>query len=414
MTAKPSSTAQSDGAVPGDNGIRMPAKYMPNLPGVTDVASQYDYLNGMNFDAAANTAVKTWDPNAPENQLDPVPTLSKVPDVQLVQQDMPAITLDNSSGGEQLPAQEGDHRVFNDGVYRFKLGGNIFNSNLLYSDGPTGDPFRSRLGGNLVLTGVEENDPRFGIGGNGPPPEYTMMTEVFPGLRNAPVSSSILAPIDGFLGISEAAEGANYAATQLQVQSLYNEHRALDPNYRYPDSFQPLEAMSWEGRANYLDQMRQELAVAKFNIQGNIEPLQVETLRFLQKQVDIRYDEAISKYKAGELTTYLGENEAVGNYIDVNVRRDLRILYNQLGVSYAAGQPVRVNSREYDTSGTDRTYKIPDSRVGNIAFDVTLTPKAPGSAQIRGFFSADFAPRAVVIVRPSQLGRNSTYLITRP
>jgi len=88
------------------NGITFPGMKMPNLPGVTDVTSQYAYLNGQNFDVAANTAVKTWDPNAPENQIDPVPTLSKEPDVKLVQQDMPAITLDNSSGGAQLPDYE--------------------------------------------------------------------------------------------------------------------------------------------------------------------------------------------------------------------------------------------------------------------------------------------------------------------
>jgi len=72
-----------------------------------------------------------------------------------------------------------------------------------------------------------------------------------------------------------------------------------------------------------------------------------------------------------------------------------------------------VNSREHDTSGADRTYRIPDSRVGSIAFDVSITPKTLATPQVRGRFNTDFQP-AAIIVRPSALGQNSTYLITRP
>lgn len=77
-------------------------------------------------------------------------------------------------------------------------------------------------------------------------------------------------------------------------------------------------------------------------------------------------------------------------------------------------EQVRVNSREYDTSGTDRTYRRPDARVGDVAFDVTLSQKTAKTAQVRGFFSSDFRPQRVVIVRPSQLGPGSTYAIARP
>jgi hypothetical protein len=47
-------------------------------------------------------------------------------------------------------------------------------------------------------------------------------------------------------------------------------------------------------------------------------------------------------------------------------------------------------------------------------YDWTLSPKTISSAQIRGFFRADSQPRAVIIIRPSQLGGDSTYLIPRP
>jgi hypothetical protein len=59
-------------------------------------------------------------------------------------------------------------------------------------------------------------------------------------------------------------------------------------------------------------------------------------------------------------------------------------------------------------------YTIPDNRVGNIAFDVSLTRKTLSTAQVRGFFSSDFRPNTVIIVRPSQLGSQSTYAIVRP
>jgi hypothetical protein len=58
--------------------------------------------------------------------------------------------------------------------------------------------------------------------------------------------------------------------------------------------------------------------------------------------------------------------------------------------------------------------QIQDSRVRDLSFDWTLFPKTISTAQIRGFFRADSQPRAVVIIRPSQLGPDSTYLIPRP
>jgi hypothetical protein len=67
-----------------------------------------------------------------------------------------------------------------------------------------------------------------------------------------------------------------------------------------------------------------------------------------------------------------------------------------------------------DSSGTDLTYRRPDARVGNVAFDVTTTRKTLQTAQVRGFFSTDFRPSSVVIVRPRQLGSNFTYIISRP
>ncbi len=78
------------------------------------------------------------------------------------------------------------------------------------------------------------------------------------------------------------------------------------------------------------------------------------------------------------------------------------------------GSAIRVNNRAYDSSGVNPTYRIPDARVGNLAFDFSLTAKTSSDPQIRGFFDADFKPVGVVIVRPNQLGNNSSYIIWRP
>ena len=118
--------------------------------------------------------------------------------------------------------------------------------------------------------------------------------------------------------------------------------------------------------------------------------------------------------KAGRLTPKLSDREAVGNFVDREVRRSLRNRYYQLDIDAAGPGPVRVNRRENDTSGTDRTYRVPDARVKDVAFDVTLTEKTLRTAQVRGFFNSDFRPNRVVIVRPRQIGHNHTYVISRP
>lgn len=89
-------------------------------------------------------------------------------------------------------------------------------------------------------------------------------------------------------------------------------------------------------------------------------------------------------------------------------------MYRQLRISTGRNHRVRVNSREYNTSETEATYGQPDVRVDKIAFDVTLTRKLVSTPQVREFFNTDFKPDATVIVRPSQLGPNNTYVIPRP
>jgi hypothetical protein len=135
-------------------------------------------------------------------------------------------------------------------------------------------------------------------------------------------------------------------------------------------------------------------------------------VRFVQGRVDAAYDVGVRLYEMGKLPPRLSKNEAIGNFIDWQVRYELKGVYRSKGISIERGQSVQINRRAHNSA--EGSYRVPDSRVGRLAIDVSMTAKTPGSAQIQGFFRSDFQPEAVIIIRPSQLGPNHTYLIARP
>jgi hypothetical protein len=89
-------------------------------------------------------------------------------------------------------------------------------------------------------------------------------------------------------------------------------------------------------------------------------------------------------------------------------------MFFSYGISFGPGEDVIINNRDYETSDNGQSYRLPDVRIRDVSFDWTLFPKTISTPQIRGFFRADSQPRAVVIIRPSQLGDYNTYLIPRP
>ncbi len=269
-------------------------------------------------------------------------------------------------------------------------------------------------GPSLISTGgAEEDDERFGS--NGPPADITSLAELFPGLKEEPGLAIPLSPIEGFLGIGRAADGTNLAATMMKYRFLLAKIRTLDPDFEDEElSSDGIAGLNWEDRNDLLDRLRMQLAASLYRHNGDDSLLQVETLRFLQRAVDDAYAEGVKEYNAGRLQPRLSRAEAIGNYIDTSVRSKLSMIFNMLKIPYGYGRNITVNNRDYDTSLPKNTYRIPDARVGSISFDWTLTFKTISSPQIRGFFSADTRPTAVVIVRPSHFGPNSTYIIPRP
>ncbi|WP_419828037.1 hypothetical protein [Sphingomonas sp.] len=197
--------------------------------------------------------------------------------------------------------------------------------------------------------------------------------------------------------------------TKEYSNRLIDEIKEVDPSYHFDTLGFP---GTFDGQINQINDLRLDRATAFYKVKGDAEPLQVETARFLQQRANAAYDDALRLEQAGKLNVRLSPQEAIGNYVDQQTRRGLKDLFSQYGISTDRTQPVRVNGREYDSSGTDLTYRRPDARVGDVAYDVTIARKTLATPQVRGFFASDFRPSRVIIIRPRQLGAGSTYSIT--
>jgi hypothetical protein len=251
-------------------------------------------------------------------------------------------------------------------------------------------------------------NPRARPGGNsGAVQDPMTLHQVFPGLASAP-GGAIIALADNFLDLTGPANQMTAELLDAQRRDLVRQMKDIDPSYRHEVLAEPTTN---EGRLADLNTIRFHRAASLYRLHNQVDALQVETLRFAQDKVDQAYDQAIKNAKSGRLKIEISNSVAIGNYIDRVVRRDLRAQFDGYGIDRSTGR-VRVIGREYESSGTDRTYRIPDARVGDIAFDVTLERKTLAKAQIRGFFRADFKPSRVIIIRPSQLGPGNTYIIT--
>jgi hypothetical protein len=259
--------------------------------------------------------------------------------------------------------------------------------------------------------GEDERDPRLGIGGNHPPPEELIPQR----LQQSPAGPAVQF-FDNFWDISGPGDEANAEMGQLLMNNLLHRIHEIDPNYVdsgiWPPGF--LAGMTWQERLGVINRLQAELAATICRVRGDIRPLQEVTFDFMQRATNSAYVKAVQRYNAGELKFQLSPEVAIGNDMDSTVRLGLREFYNGLGISMDSGSAVRVNRRAYDSSRDDVSYRLPDARVGNLAFEVSLTAKQISDRQIEGFFNADFKPVGVVMVRPNQLGNDSSYVIWRP
>ena len=268
----------------------------------------------------------------------------------------------------------------------------------------------------VTLAAGGEEDEAESRRSNGPPDDYTRLEDIFPGLKEIPGLGIPLAPIDAFLGIAAAADEANLEATMGQYRALIRDIKQVDPSFVDSELLPPggIAGLSWQGRTNLINDLLTQRAAAYYKIRGDIRPLQVETFRFLQDAVDAAYADAVNKADAGRLQPRLSREEAIGNSMDPVVRKGLQFKFNTYDIPFGPRQDITVNNRDYETTDNQNAYRIPDARLGDVAFDWTLTAKTMSTSQIRGFFRANSQPRAVIIIRPSQLGEGGSYLISRP
>ena len=300
---------------------------------------------------------------------------------------------------EPLEAKFNPYHDPQNGQFTFGPGGAAISDGVYRPD--DGTPSLTLTGGSEPPPGLGDNSGRFH--------DPMTLDQTFPGLANAP-AGSIIAVADPFLDLTGPGSQITSAMSLAYSQNLIAQIQAIDPSYRYdslgfPDTF--------DGQMREINDLRWDRAAAIYNATGDAGPLQVETLRYLQDRTDAEYDNALEAAKIGELPPAPTERMAIGNYIDKAVKSDFRDVLQVRNLTAPTGQIVRVSSREYDSSGDDLSYSIPDARVGDTAFDMTLSPKGPTTPQVRRFFNSDFRPNSVVIIRPRQLGANSTYIIKR-
>ena len=181
---------------------------------------------------------------------------------------------------------------------------------------------------------------------------------MFPGLSDAPGLAIPLAPIDGFLGVSAAADEADLDGALGQYWGLVHQIKQVDPTFADEELLprDGIDGLTRQGRTNLINHLLMERAAAYYRVRGDVGFLQVETLRFLQNAVDAVYPEAVAAADAGRLQPRLSREEAIGNQVDFRVRQALRQLFDEYGIPYGPRANLTINNRDYETSETDILY----------------------------------------------------------
>jgi hypothetical protein len=250
------------------------------------------------------------------------------------------------------------------------------------------------------------------MGGNGGPPlnDPKTLEHAFPGVSSSP-GGAIIGLADNFLDLTGPAQALTTKQSKGYAIRLIKEIRSLDPGYRLDTLELGGFPTTAEGQTNLINRLRLDRAIAYYN-KGDLRPYQIETVRFTQRAANEEYEVGLSELRAGRLPVHISVELTLGNFVDGAVRRRKRDFHRNNGIPIGRNDPVQVNRNAKNTP--EGSYTRPDSRVGNIAIDVSLERKTLRKAQIRGFFNSDFQPAAVIIVRPRQLGPKSTYIIKSP
>lgn len=157
------------------------------------------------------------------------------------------------------------------------------------------------------------------------------LEHAFPGLAGSP-GGAVLALADNLFDLTGPANAMMIEVLQNKARQLRSEISAIDPKWHYneegnKDMFgNPI--LTVQSVNTTVDNLRFQRAAVFLKVKGDARPLQLETLRFIQDRADDAYDQGMARLKTGRLKLRLSEREALGNYIDTNVRIDLRARYD--------------------------------------------------------------------------------------
>jgi len=233
------------------------------------------------------------------------------------------------------------------------------------------------------------------------------LEHVAPALRGSP-AGAVVAVADDFFNIYGNADAGQIEIIDGRANKALADIKRLDPHFHF-DDLGPNTTV--EGRQNRLNDILMQRASVYARVRGDYGPLQVQTLKLVQRKAAEAYTRGQELLARGKLTHGTTERMKLGNYIDREVRRKVRETFNQYGIKNSSDGRVRVNRRENSASG--QRYSVPDIRVDKFFYDVSLQEKRPGAEQIVRYFGAKTYPEYVVIVRPRQEAPNHSYIIKR-
>lgn len=194
------------------------------------------------------------------------------------------------------------------------------------------------------------------------PPSSGRLLDVFPGLAMAR-GSIVVRPAPNWLGKDTAIVGNERRVRRL-ADELVAEIRAFNANYEPLTFNDPANfPRTIDGRQIYIDWLRAERAAARMQATGRVEDFQIETLRFLQRQVDRAYAESVAKFEKGELSG-LNPNQAIGTDMDGAVRQGMRDFFENLLV--VENDDIAINRAAHIAR---RLFRRPDVRIGDIFFE---------------------------------------------
>ena len=150
----------------------------------------------------------------------------------------------------------------------------------------------------------EPPEPVIRRGGNARALEDAMTLEqTFPGLRHAP-GGAIIAVANNLLDLWGPANEMQAELLQNWTRQAITDIKALDPHWFEATLGSP---RTLEGMQNWLNDLRWQRAVIRANVRGDYRPLQVETLRFIQRRANAAYNEGQALQRAGILTPRLSD-----------------------------------------------------------------------------------------------------------